>query len=149
MTIEESYGLLEQQQETMTVVEATTRQVQLKIEETKSDIRANKQGVDLLTKSKRKMQREMDDRDAKGNRDERAEEGCRWYVLLNLGTAWQTVFLTHTADPTALPSLAAPQDHQRHRALLLAAGHPLRLRCRHTARGDDHRVRRALWCLRG
>jgi len=55
-----------------------TEQAEAQIKQTKAAIRAHKQAAEDLARRKRDMQREMADREAKGNRDERAEEGCRW-----------------------------------------------------------------------
>ncbi len=78
VTIEESYELLESQELRMASIGPATKSVESQIKKTKADIRAHKQAAEDLAKRKRDMQREMEDREAKGNRDERAEEGCRW-----------------------------------------------------------------------
>lgn len=78
VTIEEAYELLESQELRMASIGPATKEVEGSIKKTKAEIRAHKQASDDLAKRKREMQREMEDREAKGNRDERAEEGCRW-----------------------------------------------------------------------
>lgn len=56
---------------------------EVKIKETKSKIRGYKSAIDKLGLVTRDMRREQDDREAKGKRDERAEEGCRWFVFVS------------------------------------------------------------------
>ena len=50
------------------------------MKDTKSSIRAHKAAVEKLAVVTREMTKEQEEREGKGERDERAEEACRWCV---------------------------------------------------------------------
>lgn len=78
LTIEEAYSLLESQELRMAATGPATKATELRIKQAKATIRAHKQATEDLARRARDMQREQAEREASGNRDERAEEGCRW-----------------------------------------------------------------------
>jgi hypothetical protein len=54
------------------------------MKEKKVSIRTHKVGIEKLGGEMREMKREEEERDAMGQRDERSEQSCLWYVLLVL-----------------------------------------------------------------
>jgi hypothetical protein len=66
----------------MALIGPKTHAAMEKIAATKSSIKASKGAIEKLEVLKREMRKEQEDREAKGTRDERAEEGCRWQVCL-------------------------------------------------------------------
>jgi hypothetical protein len=53
------------------------------MKETSAEIRSHKLAIEKLAVLKRELTREQEEREAKGKRDERAEEGCRWSVTFS------------------------------------------------------------------
>lgn len=80
VTLEEAYTLLDKQDAQISAHGPRMAELEAMIKAEKGEIRARKVAVDRVAQARREMERELRERDLKGSRDERAEEGCRWSV---------------------------------------------------------------------
>lgn len=81
VTIEEAIVLQDDQLNKMAQIGPKTALATEKISAAKSNIKKHKAAYEKLESQKKEMNREQADRELKGTRDERAEEGCRWSVF--------------------------------------------------------------------
>lgn len=81
ITIEEAQALCEGQESRIATFGPEIKACEAKMKETKSSIRAHKAAVEKLAVVTREMTKEQEEREGKGERDERAEEACRWCVF--------------------------------------------------------------------
>lgn len=82
ISIEEAQELCEEQLAKLGTYGPEINVLEKKKKETSSRIKAHKSAVEKLGTLHREFEKEQKDREAKGKRDERAEEGCRWFVFL-------------------------------------------------------------------
>ncbi|KDE02988.1 hypothetical protein MVLG_06488 [Microbotryum lychnidis-dioicae p1A1 Lamole] len=78
ITIDEAFAQLEAHDGEIVEIGTKIRDAEAKLPRTKSAIKTAKGKLDQLKMVNREMSKELEERQAKGTRDERAEEGCRW-----------------------------------------------------------------------
>lgn len=83
ITIEEAQSICEGQDMKMATYGPEIKACEQKKQETKLKIRSHKSQIEKLSIVTREMKKEQEDREAKGKRDERAEEGCRRFVCFS------------------------------------------------------------------
>lgn len=82
-TIEEARALCDEQLNKMSQCGPALVKAEANVKETKARLRSLKHDVEKMTREVRELQREDDDRRAKGFRDERAEADCQWIAIAN------------------------------------------------------------------
>ncbi|SCV74288.1 BQ2448_6720 [Microbotryum intermedium] len=78
ITIDEAFAQLEAHDGEIVEIGTKIREAEAKLPRTRSAIKVAKGQLDQLKMVNREMGKELEERQAKGTRDERAEEGCRW-----------------------------------------------------------------------
>ncbi|GAA6027397.1 hypothetical protein JCM8097_007828 [Rhodosporidiobolus ruineniae] len=78
LTIEQASNVCDEQLAELESIGQRTMQCEAEMKSLKPQIKASKIRIERLSHTAKQLQREQDERDAKGVQDERAEEACQW-----------------------------------------------------------------------